>query len=109
MSIAYVCIQKNIYHSRRWPELTHMADEAMVYLPTQRLYTPPSLFQQAPGCDLLMKECCRFNRLRLGVGRFHHTMFSRDLADSSNCECGLTQIADHLVQDCPIHCLEQQF
>ena len=41
------------------------------------------------------------NRLRIGVGCFHSSMYKWSLAPSPNCECGaIEQTSDHAISSC---------
>ena len=56
------------------------------------------------GLSVPRTSWVRLNRLRIGVGRFHSSMYKWGLAPSPNCECGATeQTADHVISSCLIH------
>ena len=56
------------------------------------------------GMGLPRTSWVKLNRLRIGVGRFHSSMYKWGAAPSPNCECGaFEQTADHIISTCPLH------
>ena len=58
------------------------------------------------GLYLPRPVCVKYNRLRAGVGRFHSSMFTLELAPSAGCECDAKeQVADGIAQQCAKCCV----
>ena len=64
----------------------------------------PRVSTRSIGMSLTRTAWAKFNRLRVGVGRFGSSMQKWGLASSAKCECGASeQTANHIILACSIH------